>query len=108
LEEADMSRLIQIIQNLFLRLEGFFGSFLKGLIGFVGNFLGFFAKIFGLNQPSYFLESDNTQTTTQDSSQQPIKVAPAKRDESTTATRRVGNAKTDDFYLNIARQINKN
>jgi hypothetical protein len=92
-----MFRLTQTLQNLFLRFEGFFGVLGKGLFSFAGNFLGFFAKIFGLTQPSYFLE-DNTEVTRQ-TQDKTLDIPPT--------TRRRNNPKMDDFYLNMARQVEK-
>jgi len=92
-----MFRLTQTLQNLFLRFEGFFGVLGKSLFSLAGNFLGFFAKIFGLTQPSYFLE-DNTEVTRQTQD---------KTLDIPSTTRRRNNLKMDDFYLNMARQVEK-
>jgi hypothetical protein len=99
-----MFRLTQTLQNLFLRFEGFFGVLGKNLFSLAGNFLGFFAKIFGLTQPSYFLE-DNTEVTRQTPTEKPLQIAQDKTLDIPSTTRR--NPKMDDFYLNMARQVEK-
>ncbi|MBW4554760.1 MAG: threonine dehydratase [Trichormus sp. ATA11-4-KO1] len=102
-----MFRLNQIIRNSFLRLEGFLSVVFKSLFGLVGNFLGFFAEVFGFNKPSYFLESDEAQGINRNSDQEPIETKPDKTPEVTATTRRRPHAKMDDYYLNMARDVKK-
>lgn len=98
-----MLRLQQIIQNLFIRLEGF----LYRIFGFFRQIFDFFSQrvilllqFLGLTKSGYFLEDEvkdikPTQTTqTQTQSQ---------KAESATNNRRRPDAKMD-YYLNMVRQ----
>ncbi|MBE9209388.1 threonine dehydratase [Nostoc sp. LEGE 06077] len=102
-----MDRLIQIIRNLFIRLEGYFSVVVKGFLSFFGNIFGFFAKIFGFSNSSYYLESDAAQTTKQVADEQPIKTEKNPTSETPTITRRRSQAKVEDYYLNMARDVGK-
>jgi hypothetical protein len=103
-----MERLIQIIRNLFIRLEGFISVLFKSFLSFIGNIFGFFAKLFGFTSSSYYLESDAAQTINRVSDEQPIKAAQNNTAETPTITRRRSKAKVDDYYLNLARDVTKN
>jgi hypothetical protein len=103
-----MLRLTQIIRNLFLRFEGLFGVLFQSISNFFGNLFGFFAKLFGFSQSGYFLESDQVQGINQASTKQPIET---NRDNATkipATNHRRSNAKLDDYYLNMARDVKKN
>ncbi|MDZ8096507.1 MAG: threonine dehydratase [Nostoc sp. DedQUE05] len=103
-----MLRLTQIIRNLFLRLEGLFGVLFQSISNFFGNLFGFFGKLFGFSESGYFLESDRVQDVNQASTKQPIET---NRDNTTkipAPNRRRSNAKLDDYYLNMARDVKKN
>ncbi|MCC5638111.1 threonine dehydratase [Nostoc sp. CHAB 5844] len=104
-----MDRLIQIIRNLFIRLEGYFSVIFKVFLSFFSSIFGFFAKVFGFNSSSssYYLESDATQTTKQVSEQQPIKTEQNTTSETPTFTRRRSKTKVEDYYLNMARDVGK-
>ncbi|MEH1802498.1 MAG: threonine dehydratase [Nostoc sp.] len=103
-----MLRVTQIIRNLFLRFEGLFGVLFQSFANFVGNIFGFFAKLFGFNKPGYFLESDEVQGIKQVSAKQPIQKAQDNSVKIPTTNRRRPNAKLDDYYLNMARDVKKN
>jgi hypothetical protein len=102
-----MFRLPQILQNLFLRVEGFFSVIFNTFWRFIKNFFGFFTNLFGFNSSGYFLESYETQNAKQAAAQQPTEV---KQDdtsaETPSNTRRRPNTKMD-YYLNMARDLKK-
>ncbi|MEH2067227.1 MAG: threonine dehydratase [Nostoc sp.] len=100
-----MSRLTQIIQNLFLRLEGFFSVVFKPLLNFVKSFFGFFSSVFGFTNSNYFLESDRVQ----DINQEPIQTAQNTTFETPATTRRRSNTKkVEDYYIKMARDVKNN
>lgn len=103
-----MLRLTQIMRNLFLRFEGFFGVVVKTLLSFIGNLFGFFARIFGLTKSDYFLESNDAQGVKQAAAKESIPKSQDKTSEPPATTRRLKNAKIDDYYLNMAREVKKN
>ncbi|MGF1936626.1 MAG: threonine dehydratase [Nostoc sp. ChiQUE02] len=103
-----MLRLTQTIRNLFLRVEGLFGVLFQSLSNFVGNIFGFFAKLFGFTSSGYFLESDEVQGIKQASAKQPIETNQDNTPKIPTTTRSRPNAKLDDYYLNMARDVKKN
>ncbi|MFN6488146.1 MULTISPECIES: threonine dehydratase [unclassified Nostoc] len=103
-----MLRLTQLIRNLFLRFEGLFGVLFQSISNFFGNIFGFFAKLFGFSESGYFLEADDVQGIKQASAKQEIET---NRDNTTkipATIRRRSNAKLDDYYLNMARDVKKN
>ncbi|BAT54659.1 hypothetical protein NOS3756_36310 [Nostoc sp. NIES-3756] len=103
-----MFRLTQILRNLFIRLEGLFGLLFKGLFSFVSNIFGFFAKLFGFTQPDYFLGTDEAQSTKKALPQEPVSnVQNATPQTSVTPRRRPNSKKIDDYYMNMAREVNK-
>ncbi|MBN3944541.1 MAG: threonine dehydratase [Nostoc sp.] len=103
-----MLRLTQIIRNLFLRFEGLFGVLFQSISNFFGNLFGFFAKLFGFSQSGYFLESDQVQGIKQASVKQPIQTNRDNTGKIPATNRRRSNAKLDDYYLNMARDVKKN
>lgn len=103
-----MFRLTQTIRNLFLRLEGFFGVIFKTLFSFIGNIFGFFARLFGITKSDYFLESNDAQGVKQAADKEPIPKAQDKTPEPPATKVRLKNAKIDDYYLNMAREVKKN
>jgi hypothetical protein len=101
-----MVRLTQILRNSFLRVEGFFSVIFKFLANLAKNFFGFFANIFGLTRTGYFLESDEAQGVKQASAKQSIETQDTT--PVTPTTRRRPNAKIEDYYINMAREVKKN
>ncbi|MEH2371007.1 threonine dehydratase [Nostoc sp.] len=102
-----MLRLTQIIRNLFLRIEGLFGVLFQSISNFFGNLFGFFGKLFGFSESGYFLESDRVQDVNQASTKQPIETNRDNIAKIPTTNRRRSNAKLDDYYLNMARDVKK-
>ncbi|MBD2163374.1 threonine dehydratase [Calothrix membranacea FACHB-236] len=100
-----MSRLTQILQNFYLRVEGFLSVIWNKFANVIKSFFGFFAKLFGLTESGYFLESDAAQTTKRVETPQQIETKQNTPVE-TPANRRRSNAKMD-YYLNMARDIKK-
>ncbi|MDP5338902.1 MAG: threonine dehydratase [Nodularia sp. (in: cyanobacteria)] len=103
-----MSRLIQIFQNLFLRLEGFFGIVFQSFWGFIKNIIAPFTKVLGFTKSDYFLENDAAQGIKQAANQQIIAKTQDKTPETPMTKSRRQNAKMDDYFLNMARDVNKN
>jgi len=102
-----MLRLPQIIRNLFLRFEGLFGVLFQSVSNFFGNIFGFFAQMFGFTSSGYFLESDEVQGIKQASAKQPIEKVQDNTAKTPTTDNRRPNAKLDDYYLNMARDVKK-
>lgn len=102
-----MDRLIQIIRNLFIRLEGYFSVVFKSFLGLISNIFGFFATLFGFTSAGYYLESDAAQSLKRASEEQQIKTEPSPTASPTTTTRRRSRA-VEDYYLNMARDVKKN
>jgi hypothetical protein len=103
-----MFRLTQILRNLFIRIEGLFGVLFKGLFGFIGKIFGFFAGLFGFTQPDYFLGTDEAQSVKKASPQEPVSnVQNATTETFVTPRRRPNSKKIDDYYINMAREVNK-
>ena len=102
-----MLRLTQIIRNLFLRIEGLFGVLFQSISNFFGNLFGFFANLFGFSQSDYFLEADDVQSIKQASAKQPIETNLDNTTKIPANNRRRSNAKLDDYYLNMARDVKK-
>ena len=103
-----MSRLIQIFQNLFFRLEGFFGIVFKSFLGFIKNIISPFTKILGFTKSDYLLETDAAQGIKQAANQQIIAKTQDKTPKTPVTRSRRQNAKMDDYFLNMARDVNKN
>jgi hypothetical protein len=103
-----MLRLTQILRNLFLRFEGLFGVVFQGISNFVGSLFGFFVNLFGFTRSGYFLQSDEAQGVKQVSAKQPIEKGQDNTTKIPTTNRRRPNAKLDDYYLNMARDVKKN
>lgn len=102
-----MSRLTQILQNLFIRLEAFFSVVLRSVFNFLGNLFGFFGKIFGFsNSSGYFLEPDSPQDLKGDTTQEKIEVQPTKAPETPTTSRRRPNPQMD-YYRKMAEEVKK-
>ncbi|MBU7584769.1 MAG: threonine dehydratase [Nostoc sp. TH1S01] len=102
-----MDRLIQIIRNFFIRIEGLLSVVFKGIFSFFSSIFGFFAKIFGFDSSGYFLESDAAQTIKRGSEEPPVKTEPKTTLETPTFTRRRSKNKVEDYYLNMAREVGK-
>ncbi|MEH2328929.1 threonine dehydratase [Nostoc sp.] len=103
-----MLRLTQFIRNLFLRFEGLFGVLFQSISSFFGNLFGFFGKLFGFSESGYFLESDQVQNIKQASAKEPIETNRDNTAKIPATNRRRSNAKLDDYYLNMARDMKKN
>lgn len=104
-----MSRLTQILQNLFIRIEGLFGVLFKSLFNFLSNIFGFFAGLFGFTQSGYFLETNEAQSIKKASPPEPaVNVQNATAETFVTSRRRSNSKKIDDYYMNMAREVNKN
>jgi hypothetical protein len=104
-----MLRLTQIFRNSFLRFEGFFSIVFKGIFNPVKSFFGFVGKLFGFTKSDYFLESGQARSTSRVDDQQPIEVKQNSTTKITPATiSRRPNAKLDDYFLNMARDLKNN
>jgi hypothetical protein len=103
-----MLRITQILRNSFIRVEGFLSVILNILSNFARNFFGFFARVFGFTKPGYFLESDEAQGIKQTSAKQLSEKAQDTTPTAPTTTRRRSNAKIEDYYINMARDVKKN
>jgi hypothetical protein len=95
-----MFRLIQIIQNLFIRLEGFLTYQLRKLFSFLYQSFGFFSKLFGFTESKYFLENE-AKNIKQAETKQLSEAESGKAPSSPALTRRRPDAKMD-YYLKLA------
>jgi hypothetical protein len=103
-----MLRITQILRNSFIRVEGFFSVILNIFSNFARNLFGFFAKVFGFTKPGYFLESDEAQGIKQTSAKQLSEKTQYTTPTTPTTNRRRSNAKIEDYYINMARDVKKN
>jgi hypothetical protein len=101
-----MSRLTQIIQNTFIRIEAFFSVFFKNLFNFLGSIFVFFAKLFGFSDSGYFLESEQAQTLKRETTPEKIEAEPTKGTETPNPYRRRPNPQMD-YYLKMAKDVKK-
>ncbi|KYC41396.1 threonine dehydratase [Scytonema hofmannii PCC 7110] len=104
-----MSRLIQIVQNTFIRLEALFGFLLRSLFNFFSNVKNFFANLFGFSNSQYFLEPDTKQEIKR-SITEPSKIEeskPAQKIETQTKIRPRSPNPQMDYFLNMARDVKK-
>ncbi|MEA5567312.1 threonine dehydratase [Anabaena sp. UHCC 0399] len=99
-----MARLAQVIQNTFIRLVAFLSFFFKKTFDFISSLFNGFANLFGLNKPSYFLESEEVQSTKKYSDQESITTQLDTKPEILTSVRRRPNTKMD-YYVKMAREI---
>ncbi|MCC5627477.1 threonine dehydratase [Nostoc sphaeroides] len=103
-----MSGLTQTVRNLFIRIQGLLDVLFQSVSNFFGNFFGFFGNLFGFNSSGYFLESDREQGTKQASAKEQIETNQDNTPKISATTRRRSNAKIDDYFLNMARDVKKN
>ncbi|MBD6614465.1 threonine dehydratase [Komarekiella sp. 'clone 1'] len=103
-----MLRITQILRNSFIRLEAFFSVIFTSFSNFARNFFGFFAGVFGFTKPGYFLQSDEAQGIKQTSAKQLSETVQNTTPVTPTTTRRRSNAKIEDYYINMARDVKKN
>ncbi|MBD2450892.1 threonine dehydratase [Nostoc sp. FACHB-152] len=102
-----MDRLTQIVRNFFIRFEGLFSVIFKGFVSFIRNIFGFFATLFGFTSSQYYLESDAAESIKRAAEEQPVKTNQNTTSETPTAIRRRSQKKVDDYYLNMARDVQK-
>ncbi len=95
-----MFRLIQVIRNLFIRIEGFLTYQLRKLFGFLNLIFGFLGKLFGFTQESQYFLEDQAQNIKQVDKQQ-AEASTAQTPSDPAATRRRPDAKMD-YYLKLA------
>lgn len=98
-----MSRLIQIIRNSFIRLEGL----IYQIFGFFGKLFGqlfnFLSKVFGFTESQYFLEDLPQNIKPSEAKLDIAASAPQNEPNSEPTTRRRPDANMD-YYLKLARQ----
>ena len=97
-----MFRLIQLIRNSFIRIEGFLTYQFRKLFGFLYQIFSFFSKLFGFTESAYFLEDKaqsikQAETETKQQAETEVAQAPS----APATTRRRPDAKMD-YYLKLA------
>jgi len=102
-----MLRLNQIVRNFFIRLEALFSVVFRTFFGFLSQFLGLLGKLFGFSKSEYFVESNERQDTKSVKAQELTATESVKAPEAISTTRRRPNGKTDDYFLNMAKQVKK-
>ena len=102
-----MFRLNQTIQNLFIRLEAFVSVVLRNFFGFFSQLFSLLSKVLGFSQSEYFVESDQVQGKKSAKTQELTETESAKATVSPATIRRRPDAKTDDYFLNMAKQVKK-
>lgn len=98
-----MFRLQQLIQNTFLRIQGFFQRFFKNILSFFSGFFGGLAKVLGLTEAGNFLEFEDAKGIQAAQTQQP-EAPPAPSQLSPGAARRRPDPNMD-YFRNLAREI---
>ncbi len=102
-----MFRLNQTIRNLFIRLEGFVSIVLRNFFGFFSQLFSLLSKLLGFSQSEYFVDSDEVQGKKSAKTQELTETESAKATVAPATTRRRPDAKTDDYFLNMAKQVKK-
>ena len=102
-----MLRLNQIVRNFFIRLEAFFSVVFRNIFGFLSQFLGLLGKLFGFSKSEFFIESNQPQDTKSVKTQGLTATESLKAPEAISTTGRRPNSKTDDYFLNMAKQVKK-
>lgn len=95
-------RVIQIIRNSFIRLEGFLSGLFSNLFGFLSRLFSVISKVLGFTTSNYFIEFDQAQDRKLDQTKQLSEAEPAANSAPAT-TRRRPDAKMD-YFLNLAQQ----
>ena len=105
-----MSRLNQSFQNFFIRLGSVLSVVFRGISGFFGKISSTIGKFFGFSEPTYFVESEQPQ-----SQNKPTDVSTNVKDLTQTANTtetKFNNRKPRqadmDYFMDMARQVNKN
>ncbi len=102
-----MLRLNQIVRNFFIRLGALVSVVFRSLFGFLSQFFGLLGKLFGFSKSEYFIESNQPQDTKSVKTQELTTNESLKAPEAISTTRRRPNGKTDDYFLNMAKQVKK-
>ena len=100
-----MFRLRQILQNSWIRFEGFlyrFFGFFRQFFSFLYQRFVVLLQLLGFTNSGYFLESEEVKDTKSVQTKQVTQAEPDKAQSTPTATRRRPDAKMD-YYLNMAR-----
>lgn len=101
-----MTRLIQIIQNTFIRVIAFSSVIFQNVVTFIGGIFKATANLLGLNNPSYFLKSEDANSTKKISNQQLSTTQLDNKTEISTSNRRRPNVKME-YYMKMAQEIRK-
>lgn len=104
-----MARLIQIVQNAFIRIAAFFGFLLRSLSNFFSSVSNFFGRVFGFSNSQYFLEPDTAQGTKR-STVEESKISeskPLQTNETRSNTRYRRPNPDMDYFRNMARDVKK-
>ena len=96
-------RVIQIIRNSFIRLEGFLSQLFSNLFSFLSRLFSVISKLLGFTTPSYFIELDEDRGRKSDQTKQLSEAEPAEANSAPATTRRRPDAKMD-YFLNLAQQ----
>ncbi len=102
-----MSSLKQILQNLYLRLEGFVSVVFGTFFGFLSRLFGSITKILGISQSEYFFEESNKAQEIKSANTTPVTATEPVKTPEVTATTRRPNAKMDNYFLDMAKQVKK-
>ena len=104
-----MSRLNQIIRNLYIRLEGLvyqvFGVFNK-LFGWLNQGFKFLGKLFGFSSSQYLVETDEAQAIKAATEPELTAAAPQSSPAAASTTRRRPDPSMD-YYLKMAQKEKK-
>ncbi|HIK05162.1 MAG TPA: threonine dehydratase [Trichormus sp. M33_DOE_039] len=101
-----MTRLIQIIQNTLIRVIAFSSVILQNIVAFISSIFKAIANLLGLNNPNYFLESEDANSTKKISNQQLSTNQLDNKTEISNSNRRRPNAKME-YYMKMAQEIRK-
>ncbi|KOP22991.1 threonine dehydratase [Hapalosiphon sp. MRB220] len=101
-----MSGLMQIIRNLFIRLEALFSQFFGAIKNIFSQVFGFLAGIFGFSKPGYFLENNEATSIKSSQSKQITEPEPKTTPEPSITARRRPDPKMD-YFRKMAEDVNK-
>ncbi|MDF5730709.1 MAG: threonine dehydratase [Rhizonema sp. PD38] len=102
-----MSNIKQIIQNFYLRLVGLLSVVFGTLFGSLARVFGSIGKILGISQSDYFFEESNKAEEIKSAKTTPVTVTKPVEIPEVKATTRRPNAKMDNYFLDMAKQVQK-
>ncbi|MCJ8278965.1 MAG: threonine dehydratase [Rivularia sp. ALOHA_DT_140] len=100
-----MSRIVQIVQNSFIRAIAIFSVVFRSIFGFLGNIFGGFGQSLGFSNSSsgYFIDSDDRKALEES---QTSFVSTNTPEPSISSNRRRPNKSNMDDFMKMAQELN--